>query len=208
MAQKYMNPAQAEARESATSKTGRKEELVKTGIRLVMEKGIQNTSVEDITKACGFSKGSFYYYFTSKDDFLLAAIMGLNVDDAFEEARQQTDLTIVQRVAFYMRRYAELMRDSIGIEFCRIWAQLVIRYENLERYHRDLGQMETLLREGIAGGELREDMDVPAAAKVIVTFIYGAAFEWHMGGEENDVVRLTEQAVPMVEAYLKLYQIA
>lgn len=54
----------------------------------MVKKGIQNTSVSDITDACGFSKGIFYY-FTSKNDFLMAAIRGLNVDDASNKARSK-----------------------------------------------------------------------------------------------------------------------
>ncbi len=85
----------------------------------MVKKGIQNTSVSDITDACGFSKGIFYY-FTSKNDFLMAAIRGLNVDDASNKARSRKDLPIVQRIMLYMRRYAEIMRDDTGIDFCRI----------------------------------------------------------------------------------------
>lgn len=85
----------------------------------MVKKGIQNTSVSDITDTCGFSKGIFYY-FTSKNDFLMAAIRGLNVDDASNKARSKKDLPIAQRIMLYMRRYAEIMRDDIGIDFCRI----------------------------------------------------------------------------------------
>ena len=208
MGQKYISPAQAEARESATSKTGRKEQLVKVGCKLMMEKGIQNTSIEDITKACGFSKGSFYYYFTSKDDFLMAAIMGLNVDNAFNEASNRTDLAVSQRIVLYMRRYAEIMRDSIGIDFCRIWAELVIQYQNLERFHTDLKQVETLLNQGIQDGELSKDTDIHGAARVLLTYVYGAAFGWHIGAAENDVVTVTDLFAPLVETLLATYRLS
>lgn len=205
MKQKYMNPAQIEARESATSKTGKKEKLIKIGMKLAMEKGIQNTSVEDITKECGFSKGTFYYYFASKDDFLLAAIIGLNTDDAYQEAAGRADLTVSGRIALYMERHAQIWRDNIGIEFCRIWSQLVIQYQNLERYHSDLSQMEALLQNAIDNGELQSGMDKQIVAKVFLTYLYGAAFEWYIGGEENDVVTLVNLFLPFVESVLKPY---
>lgn len=37
---------------------------------LFSQQSIQGTSIEDITKACGISKGAFYLHFKSKDDLL------------------------------------------------------------------------------------------------------------------------------------------
>ena len=205
MKEKYMNPAQIEARESETSKTGKKETIIKTGIRLVMEKGIQNISVEDITKTCGYSKGTFYYYFSSKDDFLLSAIRGFNIDDAYNEAKNAEGLSVSGRIALYMKRYAEIMHENIGIEFCRIWARLVLQYQSTERYYIDLEQVEALLQDAVNAGELREDMNVRDMARMLLTYVYGAAFEWHMD-ETNNVIELTELFIPCIERILGPFQ--
>lgn len=52
----------------------KRDEIISTGKKLIIEKGFLNTSVEDITKKMGIAKGSFYTYFKSKDEFILAII--------------------------------------------------------------------------------------------------------------------------------------
>ena len=55
-----------------TSKEGdvRREEFLKTAFELFLEKGYEKTSINDIIKKIGVTKGAFYYYFKSKDEIL------------------------------------------------------------------------------------------------------------------------------------------
>ena len=46
--------------------------LIQAGIRLSKELGLQKMSVEKLTEAVGIAKGSFYLFFGSKEDFILA----------------------------------------------------------------------------------------------------------------------------------------
>jgi AcrR family transcriptional regulator len=47
-----------------------KDKIVSTAWKLFYEKGYENTTVDEIIKICGVSKGAFYYYFQAKDDLL------------------------------------------------------------------------------------------------------------------------------------------
>ena len=48
-----------------------KEELTKQSVKLFQLKGFSETSIQDIVDAVGVTKGSFYYYFTSKETLLM-----------------------------------------------------------------------------------------------------------------------------------------
>ncbi|MCM3567670.1 TetR/AcrR family transcriptional regulator [Neobacillus mesonae] len=50
----------------------RKRHVVKMAHRLFIEKGFQSTSIQDILDYSGISKGTFYNYFSSKTELLLA----------------------------------------------------------------------------------------------------------------------------------------
>ena len=50
----------------------RRADLLEAGKELFLSQGITGTSLEDITKRAGTSKGLFYVYFRSKDELLLA----------------------------------------------------------------------------------------------------------------------------------------
>lgn len=40
--------------------------------RLILQKGVDNTSLADIARAVGISKGTLYYYYASKNDLIFA----------------------------------------------------------------------------------------------------------------------------------------
>lgn len=48
--------------------------LLEKGMELLWSKGYNATSVNDIVKIAGIPKGSFYFYFESKEDFAVKAI--------------------------------------------------------------------------------------------------------------------------------------
>lgn len=47
-----------------------KQQIIATAITLFEKKGYAETSVQDIVNALGATKGTFYYYFTSKNELL------------------------------------------------------------------------------------------------------------------------------------------
>lgn len=49
-----------------------KEKLFYAGIELIRELGVQRTTVDKLTKKCGIAKGSFYLFYSSKEEYLMA----------------------------------------------------------------------------------------------------------------------------------------
>lgn len=56
------------------SKTGTKEKILEAGGDIIHERGFNNTGLNEILAAAGVPKGSFYFYFKSKNDFGLALV--------------------------------------------------------------------------------------------------------------------------------------
>jgi AcrR family transcriptional regulator len=52
----------------------RRKELIDTAGRLFIAQGYNQTSISDITRAVNVSQGTFYYYFDSKEDVLVAVM--------------------------------------------------------------------------------------------------------------------------------------
>lgn len=48
----------------------RKQQIIEAGARLIVQKGIEKTSLADISEAAGISKGSLYYYYASKNELI------------------------------------------------------------------------------------------------------------------------------------------
>ena len=51
--------------------------LLEAALEVLSRKGFEGTSVDDICRAAGYSKGGFYFYFRGKEDVLLHLVEGL-----------------------------------------------------------------------------------------------------------------------------------
>lgn len=57
-----------------TARNNIKVSMLEYGFASIKEKGLKKTSIEDIAKKSGIAKGTFYNFFTSKEDFVVAII--------------------------------------------------------------------------------------------------------------------------------------
>jgi TetR/AcrR family transcriptional regulator, transcriptional repressor for nem operon len=56
------------------AQTNTREEIIRKGAELIHAQGFNATGLQQILKTAGIPKGSFYFYFKSKEDFCLAII--------------------------------------------------------------------------------------------------------------------------------------
>ena len=77
----------------------RKQELLQIAYRLFLSQGYENTSVDEIIEAAGIAKGTFYYYFQSKEQ-MLEAVIGMMIEAEAEVARQvlASEMTVPQKI--------------------------------------------------------------------------------------------------------------
>ena len=69
-----------------TNRKVRSDALVKAGLKLFLERGVENVTVDEIAREAGTAKGNFYRYANDKTDLVEAIIQPLTAafDDAFE----------------------------------------------------------------------------------------------------------------------------
>ena len=176
--------------EQATTDTGRsakaptKAVLVDAGLHLMLEKGYHHTGIQDVLQAAGVPKGSFYYYFPSKEAFGLKVIahfaaayvarleqyLGDTTQSPLTRLRRHLDETLARferrgcRGGCLIGNLSQELADQSALFGAQLEAVLS---DWRERYAR-------LFREAQAVGELRADLDPQQVAEFYLNSFEGA----------------------------------
>ncbi|HEX2996720.1 MAG TPA: TetR/AcrR family transcriptional regulator [Anaerolineales bacterium] len=88
--------------------------LIETTVQLVLEKGYEAITIQDITDRADLGRGTFYIHFKDKEDVLWTAIQDL-IREMESEAHRQFEGKLPKQVEYYgllnMFRHAEKNRD-------------------------------------------------------------------------------------------------
>ena len=77
----------------------RKQELLDIAYRMFISRGYENTSIDDIIAEAGIAKGTYYYYFESKEQ-TLEEVIGMMIEKEIEAAGSILDspLPVPQKI--------------------------------------------------------------------------------------------------------------
>ena len=100
-------------RQLAALETKRK--LLEAAKKIICEKGLTNTSVGEITKACGVANGTFYTYFKRKEDVLFA--LSREIFQEILEKAQSHNGTFMERLVLFMMDFSGYIEKS-GLTLC------------------------------------------------------------------------------------------
>jgi AcrR family transcriptional regulator len=138
------------SRRSAT----RRDELIDAAVRRFAAGGVTATSVDDIVRDAGAAKGTFYLYFTSKDEIVTAVAERLvaRVGERMAELVGDTGLPVADRIRGISAAMAIVTPDSYEADLIAE----IHRPENLPIHNRLAAPIMTrllpLVRDAIAEG--------------------------------------------------------
>ena len=97
-------------------KKSAKNKIVSAAWQLFYEKGYNGTTVDDIIELSGTSKGSFYYYFSTKDELLNT--LSLMLDEYYEEldARIDSEMNSFYKLLYLNYEMHKWIEENISIE--------------------------------------------------------------------------------------------
>lgn len=92
-----------ESQEETPLKT-KEQDIIEAAVRLFSEKGYTATSVDEIAKESGMAKASFYKFFQSKEDVLIATVKehGRTISETIERLYAATDQPPEKRLASFI----------------------------------------------------------------------------------------------------------
>lgn len=157
------------------------ETLLTVAVRVFNERGYDGTSMEHLSKAAGISKSSIYHHVSGKEELLRRAVSraldGLFGILAEEHARVGT---AVQRLEHVTRRTVEVLIAELP------YVTLLLRVRGntdterwaMERRREFDQQVADLLKEAVADGDLRSDVELRLATRLLFGMI-NSIVEWY-----------------------------
>ena len=159
-----------------------REQLIKSAIVLMHTRGYTAVGVKEVCEYAGVNKGSFYHFFSSKRDLILAAL------DAQWEATQRyfldpafaTNLPVLEKFQSLLQLDPERVSEPVkGCFFGNLALELSTQDEVVRQKLQDIFQQwaayfERELAESVATGEL-PDIDPRTTAQTLIAYFEGIA---------------------------------
>ncbi|MGW6511200.1 TetR/AcrR family transcriptional regulator [Streptomyces niveus] len=181
---------------SSTRRQATRQKLYEAAVTLIAEQGFSATTVDEIAERAGVAKGTVYYNFKSKTELFeellrhgvgpLTASLQAAADDTAKrdgtsvqalDAMIRAGLAFIDRYPAFTQLYvAELWRTN------RAWQStlLVVRQQAV-------AVVEKVLQEGVDGGELSREIDIPLTAAALVGMVLVAALDWQAFQPERSI---------------------
>ncbi|MFL6090157.1 MAG: TetR/AcrR family transcriptional regulator [Aeromicrobium sp.] len=160
--------------------------ILESARMLFLENGYVNTSVEDITKAAGVSRATFWTYFKSKPDVLRA--LGANAETAGTEVAarfaQISDKHAADEIRQWVGDYIEFLETYGG--FIHATYQATLDDPELREWSMSTMMMGAQLFggaiESLRGGPIEPPHDSAIEGLAFLSMMERVWYQWRIGG--------------------------
>jgi AcrR family transcriptional regulator len=181
----------------------RRGELLTLAARMFAERGLKATTVRDIADAAGILSGSLYHHFDSKESMVDEILRGF-LDDLFARYREiaahgYSPREALERIVVVSFEAIDSHRDAVAIYQAE--AAHLADEERFGYIPERLQEFRTLwhsvLRDGIADGSFRGDLDVDLAYRFMRDTVW-VAVRWYRPGGTLDIDVVAQQYLSIV----------
>ena len=174
----------------------RRADLLAAGRTLFLAKGIAATSLDDITRQAGVSKGLFYLYFASKEDLVLALQEQFSGEVAARMAAAVTALAEAGQADWGVRLDACVTAGFGSYRELHDLHEVLFHHAHPARPDPDAATLviRDLLAAGVAAGAL-DVSDPEATAVLCYASMHAFDLRGHGGPDDTRLIRAAQQLV-------------
>ncbi len=168
-------------------------------IEVFTERGYDGASIDDLSRRLGISKSSIYHHVPSKQ-----ALLGLALDHALTGLEAATHDALTHQGSAVVRLEV-LLRGSVAVLVDRLPSvTLLLRVRGNSEVERDAlarrraldRAVAQLVREAVAEGDLRPDVDPVVTARLLFGTV-NSLTEWLRPGGSHDATQLADAVLAM-----------
>jgi AcrR family transcriptional regulator len=163
--------------------------MLRAAMKLIGQRGYRGTSLAAIGEEAGYSRGLVNERFGSKDGLLWVLVKNMMRAYRREVRETQGRVIGVARLCSLLdnhRRALELeepIRALYALMFEAMGPIPQLQPEFQKLHHSFRTDIERILHEGIDAGVIRDDIDPPAQAAILLGALRGVAFQWLLDRE-------------------------
>lgn len=190
-----------------------REFIIDEAFKLFLNRSYEAVSISVISDAIGFTKGALYHHFTNKEELFHAVIdkhlpiPRIVVDEANMTLAEYTNVCIayVERVLNGIFGNGE---NFSPINYLSLIADSFRHYESygnqkLEHLREDIEKAETIIRNAILRGEIRDDINVRAVAAQYFSITIGMAGDIMMNSSVSSALNALREQLEELYKLLK-----
>ncbi|MDG3011476.1 TetR/AcrR family transcriptional regulator [Rhodococcus sp. D2-41] len=181
----------------------RRAELLRIAAGLFAERGLRATTVRDIADAAGILSGSLYHHFDSKESMVDEILSGF-LDELFGRYQEIVASGLDSRST--LEALVEASFEAIDARHAAVaiyqdeakHLATLPRFDYLDKRNREFRQLwMTVLREGVADGTFRADLDVDVAYRFMRDTVW-VAVRWYRPGGARTADVIAKQYLSIV----------
>lgn len=174
-----------------------RQKILSAAERVFYEKGVSNTTLEEVAKAAGVTRGAIYWHFANKTDLFLALhdAVPLPQEDMIAreiEAEAADTLSIIESAMGdwldilatdeqRQRILTILLRTNYDGDLCEVLA----RQKELDEHHNVV--LERAFSRALARGRMHESWTPASATRTLHWMVLGLCTEWLLFGRRFDL---------------------
>ena len=184
-------------------KETKRREIAEQAMNLFAKKGFSNTAIREITETAGISKGSFYDYFTDKEDILNEIALqifsewekqALSTLADIKDPLKKLECIFVQSASAVTNDFEKIL--FVYIDLWRLGAASDT-YKDFMGTFRDFLQgarnyIEALLIEAMEKKLVKEDIDAEAIAASLIALIDGYWLHFMIYNRKFDLASISK----------------
>ena len=179
-----------------------REKLINSAKKVIIEKGYNETSIEDITKEAKVATGTFYTYFKAKEDIISA--LGFPNFEKLKETTLKMNESVDKKLKYYFKEFMVLI-EEYDIEICRQWTIYNISPKGIDKIGFDTDTVNDILKLSVQKGELSKNTPINELTHFIVSELYGMMLNWCMSNKTFEPLEYCDKFSDFVNDILKKY---
>jgi TetR/AcrR family fatty acid metabolism transcriptional regulator len=182
----------------------RKDRIMDAALSIFAEKGFQNSTITEISKAAGVSEATIYEYFGTKEDLLFAIPEKIS-NDTFEESSKVipyikgVEGKIRAILLFYVQLY-QSNPDYSALVLLQLMSNKRFRHTPAHVAIRKSSHvLLDCIREGIADGTFKKDSNPYLIRSMFMGTVEHLFIHWHMQGMPKRKTSIADMLDPLIE---------